>query len=67
MIDGQTRVLAWRVWQIVRQVRPDMVSTTGAAPGYFALHFAKRRGGHSSLKSRFLLVRTVVSTGSRRT
>ena len=39
--------MAWRVWQIVRRVRPDVVITTGAAPGYFALRFAKRRGART--------------------
>ena len=48
--DGSTTTrlalvrMAWRVWKIVRRVRPDVVITTGAAPGYFTLRFAKRRG-----------------------
>jgi UDP-N-acetylglucosamine:LPS N-acetylglucosamine transferase len=39
--------MAWRVWLVVRWVRPDVVITTGAAPGYFALRFAKSRGART--------------------
>lgn len=39
--------MAWRVWRVVSRVRPDVVITTGAAPGYFALRFAKRRGART--------------------
>ena len=39
--------MAWRVWRLVRRVRPDVVITTGAAPGYFALRFAKLRGART--------------------
>lgn len=36
--------LAMRMAWIVLRVRPDIVVSTGAAPGYFAILFAKRLG-----------------------
>lgn len=35
---------AWDVWRLVWRVRPDVILTTGAAPGYFALRFGKMLG-----------------------
>lgn len=33
---------AWRIFRILRRERPDVVVSTGAAPGYFALRIARR-------------------------
>ena len=35
---------AWGVWRVLRKERPDVVISTGAAPGGLALFFAKRMG-----------------------
>jgi UDP-N-acetylglucosamine:LPS N-acetylglucosamine transferase len=35
---------AWGVWRALRKERPDVVISTGAAPGGLALFFAKRLG-----------------------
>ncbi len=35
---------AWGVWRALRKERPDVVISTGAAPGGLALFFAKRMG-----------------------
>lgn len=40
-------VVALRLWVLVRRVRPQVVISTGAAPGYFALRFASRLGARS--------------------
>ncbi len=35
---------AWGVWRALRKERPDVVISTGAAPGGLAMFFAKRMG-----------------------
>lgn len=40
-------MMAFRVLYIVLRVRPDVVISTGAAPGYFACRFVKLVGGKS--------------------
>ncbi len=35
---------AWSVFQLIRKVRPQVVISTGAAPGYFAIFIAKLMG-----------------------
>lgn len=35
---------AWGIWRVLRKEKPDLVISTGAAPGGLALFFAKRRG-----------------------
>lgn len=35
---------AWSVWWLLWRQRPDVVVTTGAAPGYFAARFGKWLG-----------------------
>jgi len=40
-------MMALRVLYIVLRVRPNVVISTGAAPGYFACRFAKLVGGKS--------------------
>ena len=37
-------VVAWQLMRLVRRERPDVVVSTGAAPGYFALRFGKMLG-----------------------
>lgn len=39
--------MAFRVLYIILRVRPDIVISTGAAPGYFACRFAKIVGAKS--------------------
>lgn len=38
---------AWDVFRLLRTVKPDVVITTGAAPGLIALIIAKVLGSHS--------------------
>ena len=39
--------LAWRMFRIVAGLRPDVVVSTGAAPGYFALRFGRLFGART--------------------
>lgn len=40
-------LLAFRILVVVLRVRPDVVVSTGAAPGYFALRFGKMLGART--------------------
>jgi len=42
-----TAVLALQMWLAVRRLKPDVVVTTGAAPGYFAVRFGKWAGART--------------------
>ena len=37
--------LAFQLWRILRREKPDVVVSTGAAPGYLAIRIAKLVGG----------------------
>lgn len=37
----------WQLFRIVRRERPDVVLTTGAAPGYLAVRIARRMGART--------------------
>ena len=39
--------LAFRMFRIVRSLRPDVIVSTGAAPGYFALRFGRWLGART--------------------
>jgi hypothetical protein len=39
--------LAWQVFRILRAERPEVIVTTGAAAGYFALRFGKWMGART--------------------
>lgn len=39
--------LAFRMYRIVRSLRPDVIVSTGAAPGYFALRFGRWFGART--------------------
>ena len=40
-------VLAWQVTKLLLRVRPDVVISTGAAPGWFALRIGKALGART--------------------
>jgi len=37
-------LMGLRLWWIIRKERPDVIVTTGAAPGYFAIRIGRRLG-----------------------
>lgn len=39
--------LAWRLFRILRTIRPQAIITTGAAPGYLALRMGRRFGART--------------------
>jgi UDP-N-acetylglucosamine:LPS N-acetylglucosamine transferase len=39
--------LAWRVLRLIARVRPDVIATTGAAPGLFAVAFGRLFGART--------------------
>jgi UDP-N-acetylglucosamine:LPS N-acetylglucosamine transferase len=57
--------LAWRLFRIIRTVKPDVVITTGAAPGFFALRIAKLLGARTAWIDSIANVEEVSLSGRR--
>jgi UDP-N-acetylglucosamine:LPS N-acetylglucosamine transferase len=57
--------LAWKLFRIIREVRPDVVITTGAAPGFFALRIAKLLGARTAWIDSIANVEEVSLSGRR--
>jgi UDP-N-acetylglucosamine:LPS N-acetylglucosamine transferase len=57
--------LAWRLFRIIRSTRPDVVITTGAAPGFFALRIAKILGARTAWIDSIANVEEVSLSGRR--
>ncbi len=57
--------LAWNLFRIIRAARPDVVITTGAAPGFFALRIAKFLGAKTAWIDSIANVEEVSLSGRR--
>ncbi len=40
-------VVAWQLWRLLRRIRPDVVISTGAAPGFLALRLGRMLGART--------------------
>lgn len=57
--------LAWRLFRIILRTKPDVVLTTGAAPGFFALRIAKLLGARTAWIDSIANVEEVSLSGRR--